>query len=334
MGYTKLTLPLGKYNIAASTGEQSYDTTWNSILGYIPLYNASSVYVPLNGSAQGVICFYDENFTYIEGSAYTQYKQVPANAKYCKVRVASGTLSYSVVDVYLYGAAFNLSNVENTRKAIASVSPKSLVGKTVAFLGDSITAANLYGLYTRRFAEISGATVTNYGVGGKCYADDEIAGQAASLTGTENVVVMMGGTNDFNQSKVIGDIYAESGGAIAIPSSTTFCGGLHDAIQAVYAKCPTAQVVIITPPQKSSGWTKNNVGKYLYEYADAIKDVAKLYGIPVVDQFANCGINPVMSAMKSKYFNSDGTHPNNTYHMLLAQWLYNAIATWVKEPYE
>lgn len=334
LGYTKLTFPLGNYNIIASTGEQEYSETWNSILGYIPLYNASSVYVPLNSSLQGVICFYDENFTYIEGSAYTQYKQVPANAKYCKIRVASGTLSYSVVDVYLYGATFNLSNVENTRKTIANVSPKSLVGKTVAFLGDSITAANLYGLYTRQFAEISGATVTSYGSAGKCYADGEIAGQAASLTGTENVVVMMGGTNDFNQSKVIGDIYEESDGGIAIPSSTTFCGGLHNAIQAVYAKCPTAQVVIITPPQKSNGWTKNSVGKYLYEYADAIKNVAKLYGIPVVDQFANCGINPVMPAMKSKYFNSDGTHPNHTYHMLLARWLYNAIATWVKEPYE
>ena len=334
LGYTKLTLPLGRYNLFASTGEQVYDSNWNGIFGFIPLYNATSIYVPLNGSAQGVICFYDANFTYLEGSAYTQYKQVPANAKYCKIRVASGTLSYSVVDVYLYGATFDLNNAENTRKTIASVSPKSLVGKTVAFLGDSITAANLYGLYTRRFAEISGATITNYGVGGKCYASGEIAGQADSLTGTENVVVMMGGTNDFNQSKVIGDLYSESGGSlVATTDTTTLCGGLHQAIQAIYAKCPTAQVVIITPPQKSSGWTKNLAGKYLFEYADAIKKVAQLYAIPVVDQFANCGINPVMSAMKTAYFNNDGTHPNTTYHMLLAEWLYNAIATWVKEPY-
>lgn len=334
LGYAKLTLPLGKYNTIASTGEQEYNETWNSVLGFIPLYGAKSIYVPANGSAQGVICFFDENFTYLEGSAYTQYKQVPANAKYCKVRVASGTLAFTTVDIYLYGAKFDtLNSAENTKKTIANISPKVLTNKTVAFLGDSITAANLYGLYTRRFAEISGATITNYGVGGKCFAGDEIAEQAASLTGNEDVVVMMGGTNDFNQSKVIGDIYAESGGTITAPSSTTFCGGLHDAIQAVYAKCPTAQVIIITPPQKGNGWTANSAGKYLYEYADAIKKVAQLYAIPVVDQFANCGINPVMSAMKNAYFNSDGTHPNNTYHMLLAKWLYNAIATWVKDPY-
>ena len=243
-------------------------------------------------------------------------------------------MAFTTVDIYLYGAKFDtLNSAENTKKTIANISPKVLTNKTVAFLGDSITAANLYGLYTRRFAEISGATITNYGVGGKCFAGDEIAEQAASLTGNEDVVVMMGGTNDFNQSKVIGDIYAESGGTITAPSSTTFCGGLHDAIQAVYAKCPTAQVIIITPPQKGNGWTANSAGKYLYEYADAIKKVAQLYAIPVVDQFANCGINPVMSAMKNAYFNSDGTHPNNTYHMLLAKWLYNAIATWVKDPY-
>ena len=334
LGYAKLVLPIGKYNLTASTGEQAYDSNWNGVLGFVPLYGAISVYVPENGSAQGVICFYDENFTYLEGSAYTQYKIVPSGAKYCKIRVASGTLAYTNVDVYLYGAKLEpLNAFENTRKAIGKISPKCLIGKTVAFLGDSITAANLYGLYTRRFADISGATITNYAVGGKCYAGDEIAGQAASLTGTEDVVVMMGGTNDFNQSKVIGDIYVESGGTITAPSSSTFCGGLHDAIQAVYAKCPTAQVVIITPPQKSNGWTVNTQGKYLFEYADAIIKVAQLYAIPVVDQFANCGINPVMSAMKSAYFNNDGTHPNNTYHMLLAQWLYNAIATWVKEPY-
>lgn len=336
LGYAKLVLPIGRYNLTASTGEQAYDSNWNGVLGFVPLYGAISVYVPENGSAQGVICFYDENFTYLEGAAYTQYKIVPSGAKYCKIRVASGTLAYTNVDVYLYGANLEpLNAFENTRKTIANISPKCLIGKTVAFLGDSITAANLYGLYTRRFADISGATITNYAVGGKCYASNEIAGQADSLTGSEDVVVIMGGTNDFNQSKVIGDIFTESGGAITpTADSSTLCGGLHGAIQAVYTKCPTAQVVIITPPQKSSGWTKNLAGKYLYDYVDAIKDVAKLYGIPVVDQFGNCGINPVLSAMKDKYFNSDGTHPQNIYHLLLAQWLYNAIASWVKDPYQ
>lgn len=335
LGYAKLVLPLGKYDVSPSTGEQYYEQNWNSVLGFIPLYGAKSVNVPQNNVNQGVICFYDENFAYIEGSAFTQYKATPANAKYCKIRVGSGNLAFTTIDVYLYGANLEpLNAFDKTRKTIAQISPKCLKGKTVAFLGDSITAANLFGLYVSRFAEISGATITNYAVAGKCYAWSEIAAQAANLVGNEDVVVMMGGTNDFGRPAVIGDIFTESNGSITpTADTTTLCGGLHAAIQAVYAKCPTAQVVIITPPQKSNGWTKNNAGKFLYEYADAIKDVAKLYGIPVVDQFANCGINPVMSAMKSKYFNSDGIHPNNTYHLLLAQWLYNAIATWVKDPY-
>ena len=331
--YTKMTLPVGRYSLDATTGEQSYNTSFYGILGYIPLFGATSIYIPSNNANQGIICFYGDSHNFIAGYTYAQYHIVPSGAKYAKVRTGSSALTS--VDVYLYHAKNTpLLEAENNSKKIGNVSPRLLTGKKVAFLGDSITSASVYGLYVNIFATISGATITNHAVAGKCYASDEIAGQASNLVGDEDVVVVMGGTNDFGLNKAIGDIYTESGGSI-VPTtdSTTMCGGLHDAIQAIYTKCPTAQVVIITPPQKSSGWTKNNAGKYLYEYVDAIKDVAKLYGIPVVDQFANCGINPVMSAMKSKYFNNDGTHPKDIYHTLLAQWLYNAIATWVKEPY-
>jgi lysophospholipase L1-like esterase len=204
-----------------------------------------------------------------------------------------------------------------------------LLNKKVAFLGDSITAQNAYCSY---FGLISGAIISDWGINGKCYSGGEIALQAANLVGDEDVVVMMGGTNDFNQSKVIGNIYDVTNGTITpTADTTTFCGGLHKAINDIYTKCPTVQIVIITPPQKSNGWTANSASKYLYDYAEAVKEVAKLYGIPVVDQFANCGINPVLAPMKTKYFNNDGTHPNDTYHWLLARWLYTAIAPWVKE---
>lgn len=238
-----------------------------------------------------------------------------------------------------------------------------LQGKKIAFLGDSITDATLYGQYVQIFGQLSGATITNHAIRGATYGaggnpNIRLAVQAESLVGDEDIVIMMAGTNDFGYSKrgvVLGDVYSVDANNTIIPTTDTdsTCRGVHDAINAIYAKKPTMQIFIITPPQKGtdtsgenpprpSGWDRNtegwdptdqhynNQGKYLYEYADAIKKVAQLYGIPVIDQFNNSGINPMIAGMKAEYFNSDGTHPNAKYHRLLAHWLYWNIVNWLR----
>ena len=331
--YKKLTYPIGNWTLTYNTGEQSYNTGWYGVLGFIPLMGADFIFCAQNDATRGVICFYDENFVYISGLNYCRAAKVPSTAKYAKIRC--NNTNAGVAEVYLFEGADNLlDHIVHLERDVTLLKPMPMKGKTVAFLGDSITASNVYGLYVKLFAERSGATTENFAIAGQTYANGQIAAQANNLVGNEDVVVMMAGTNDFGQSVPIGATYNESGGTI-IPTTdaTSICGGVHSAIQAIYAKCPTAKIIIITPPQKGAGWTANTQGKYLYEYADAIKKVAQLYGVLVIDQFANCNINPVFSAMKTKYFNSDGTHPNNLYHQLLADWLYNAIADWIREPF-
>lgn len=331
--YKKLTYPVGNWTVTYNTGEQSYNTGWYGVFGFIPVMGADFIFCAQNDTTRGVICFYDENFVYISGLNYCRAAKVPSTAKYAKIRC--NNTNAGVAEVYLFEGADNLlDHIAHLERDVTLLKPMPMKGKAVAFLGDSITASNVYGLYVKLFAERSGATTENFAIAGQTYANGQIAAQANNLVGNEDVVVMMAGTNDFGQSVPIGATYNESGGTI-IPTTdaTSICGGVHSAIQAIYAKCPTAKIIIITPPQKGAGWTANTQGKYLYEYVDAIKKVAQLYGVLVVDQFANCNINPVFAAMKSKYFNSDGTHPNNLYHQLLADWLYNAIADWIREPY-
>ena len=331
--YKKLAYPIGNWTLAYNTGVQSYDSGWYGVFGFIPVMGADFIFCAQNDTTRGVICFYDENFTYISGLNYCRAAKVPATAKYAKIRCSN--VDVGIAEIYLFEGADNLlDHIAHLDREVSLLKPMPMKGKIVAFLGDSITSPSVYGLYTKLFAERSGATIENFGVAGKDYAAGEISSQAANLTGNEDVVIVMGGTNDFGHNRAIGAIYNESNGTI-IPTTdtTTTCSGVHAVIQGIYAKCPTAKIIIITPPQKGNGWTANTQGKYLYEYVDAIKKVAQLYGVLVVDQFANCNINPVFSAMKSKYFNTDGTHPNNLYHQLLADWLYNAIADWIREPF-
>lgn len=334
-----ISVPVYRGSIDATTGEDTgyLGSNWLVSKIFIPLCGATGIYITASNSANNNnttagVYWYDKNKKFISYKLTCRGSLVPANAVYCKVRLGAYTTGETTAQVYLYNAKDNGKDYKDLQVGVGNISPRILAGRSVAFLGDSIT--NTTG-YVENFGIISGATITKYAVSGAPYAGGSIAAQATNLTGNEDVVVMMGGTNDFNQSKVIGDIYSESGGSmVATTDTSTFCGGLHRAIQAIYAKCPTVQIVIITPPQRSNGWTANTAGKYLFEYADAIKKVAELYGIPVVDQFSNCGINPMMNAMKSVYFNSDGTHPNSTYHKLLAEWLYTAISAWVKSPYD
>lgn len=331
--YKKITAPTGYWTLAYDTGVQSYNNGWRGVLGFVPVFGADFIYCAQNHSTYGVICFYDENFDYISGLNYCRASKVPANAKYAKIRCSNADVG--TAEIYFFeGEADDFDRLAHLERDVALLKPMPMKGKIVAFLGDSITASSTYGLYTRFFAERTGCTLENFGVAGQDYAGGAIAGQAANLTGNEDVVVVMAGTNDFGHDAPIGDIYNVSNGTIIPTTDTrTTCSGVHAVIQGIYAKCPTAKIIIITPPQRATGWTANSQGKYLFEYVNAIKQVAQLYGVLVVDQFSNCNINPVFSAMKDKYFNSDGTHPNPLYHKLLADWLYSAIADWIREPY-
>lgn len=332
--YKKLTYPTGNWTVLYSTGEQYYSTNWYGVFGFIPVMGADIIFCPQSDKVKGVICFYDENFGYISGFISCRAAKVPSTAKYAKIRCNS--TDPSIAEVYLFEGDKNiLDAISHIERDVMLLKPMPMNGKKVTFLGDSITDFGVgFGLYVKLFGERSGATVTSLAVAGKAYGDGEIASQASNLTGDEDVVVVMGGTNDHWRNFPIGDIYNEDNGVIVPTTNTaTTCAGVHSVIQGIYEKCPLAKIIILTPPQKETGWNANTQGKYLYEYVDAIKKVAQLYGVLVVDQFANCNINPMFSAMKSKYFNNDGLHPNVLYHQLLADWLYNAIADWIREPF-
>ena len=119
---------------------------------------------------------------------------------------------------------------------------------------------------------------------------------------------------------------------------TTVCGGIHKAIETLYEKYNGyVHIIIVTPlhrffqkldyptyPQNSLD--SNKLGFYLDDYVNAIKDVAKFYGIPVFDAMNIPGLNPNIQVLNEKYF-SDGLHPNSAGHKLLGDALYKFCNT-------
>ena len=119
-----------------------------------------------------------------------------------------------------------------------------IAGKTVAFLGDSITegvgASCVENRYTDVFARLTGGVALNYGISGTRIARQKVVTEdlfdrdfnmrVEEMDASADVVVVFGGTNDFGH----GDAPI---GAITDETPYTFCGALNlliDYLSGVY----------------------------------------------------------------------------------------------------
>lgn len=150
------------------------------------------------------------------------------------------------------------------------------------------------------------------GVGGRRVTGSVgLAAQASidTIPFTANLVVAMGGTNDW-----VGGVSLGSSGSTDI---NEFYGALNLMIDRIILRCSQAQVILMTPPYSEdilplwSGFTDkltNGAGLTLSDYSDAIKVVAAARGLPVVDNYNNSWDEDSIST----YMTNDGNyiHPN------------------------
>jgi lysophospholipase L1-like esterase len=113
------------------------------------------------------------------------------------------------------------------------------------------------------------------------------------------LITIFGGRNDYGQNVPLG--------AITDTVDTTFYGALQIMINKIHTRIPNARKVILIPIYSSDDGTVNSVGKTFDDYRNAIKQIAYLYGYPVIDLKANTGINK----LNSTAYLSDGIHPND-----------------------
>lgn len=211
---------------------------------------------------------------------------------------------------------------------------KKFVGKTFLFLGDSITegvrgTSSQEKRYANIFASLSGAEVYAYGVGGTRIAyqrkptlhkprhDMYFASRVLDMREGADYVVVFGGSNDLAG----GDAPI---GEFGDTTPETFYGGLYDLYTRLKSKYPQATLLAVTPlhrPEEDEPF--NSVGAAraggMEAYANAIKEVAKSFDIPVIDAYLDWEINPKIDAQREAYFSADGIHPNDNGHRFIAE---------------
>lgn len=209
----------------------------------------------------------------------------------------------------------------------------NLQGLKINFLGDSITeghgCSSVEKQFTSLIAEQYGAITRCYGIGGTRLArqtkpsewprhDLDFPSRVAEMEEDADLVVVFGGTNDFGHGDAPFGVFSDS-------TVDTFCGALHVLYTSLLEKYPEATIMVMTPLHRSTENEPNMHGKVLADYVDAIRKAAEYYSLPVLDLWANSGIQPAVPVMKEKYM-PDGLHPNDAGHIILT----NKIAKFIE----
>ena len=232
--------------------------------------------------------------------------------------------------------------IQAVEAAIAEQGKKCFVGKTFLFLGDSLTEG-VRGTtskdkgYTNIFAQISGATTYNYGIGGTRYAfqfqptthkprhDMYFATRVLDMKAEADYVVVLGGANDY----LNGDAPL---GQLGDTTLCTFYGAVHDLFTRLQEKYPTSKIIAITPPKYIK--LESNVNAVGAErvggievYANAIKQVAAEFGIAVIDAYSDWAIDPRIDGdgEGKGHISADRLHPNDDGHRFLAECFLESI---------
>jgi lysophospholipase L1-like esterase len=206
-----------------------------------------------------------------------------------------------------------------------------LKGKKIAFLGDSITEgcgiAHVRDTYWNRIGEYTGALVFGYGISGTRIASQRVYREpiddlhfhtrVGEMTPDAEVIVVFGGTNDFGY----GDAPL---GTMTDRTDETFCGAYHLLIEKLIHRYPDGRILILTPTHRLGEEDTARNGHDLRDYVLAIRRIAEHYGLPVVDLFAHCPIQPAVEIHRVKYM-PDGLHPNEAGHELIAQLVLTAL---------
>lgn len=217
------------------------------------------------------------------------------------------------------------------------------LNKKVTCLGDSITSGSgtddpaKAQSYVPELTNLIGTNATNAGVSGSLITSgipDKPASFAERVDQIrdQDVVTIMGGTNDFWFSAPLGKL--------GNGDTKTFYGALEYVVTELIKNNPVAKFLLMTPMKiNPKGWGvdtptyeadgtlhKNSAGLTELDYIKAIKDIGEKYSIPVLDMFKKSNYNPQLSQyVGADSFSVEGIHPNIHGARRLAQTIAHAI---------
>ncbi len=212
-----------------------------------------------------------------------------------------------------------------------------LSGKTINFLGDSITEGiGVADIPNCRFDNVIKKrcglkAVNNYGIGGTRIAhqihaslnpryDLCFCGRAFDLDPTADIIVVFGGANDY----IHGDAPIGKKGD---RSPSTFYGAVYFLMNFLKKNYPKSTVVFITPAHctycggSDTEISRRSNKRYdampLLGYSDIIEECARDFGIPTLNMYHKLGIDPNIETDRERYA-EDGIHFNDAGHAVIA----------------
>ena len=294
------------YGKTAGNQVNSSDGTLSTAVGN----NNASAYLPVDGLTQitmGVasystvltpygIAFYDVNRTYISGIAAPwtagQVLSVPAGAYYMRVTLHNIQLT----TYYILEGSVSAGFLIGAQPALVS-DTRPWHGHSAVLQGDSLFH-NDWNWYDEVFTYHGLTLAKNAARGGRMWqagkmlydADDTTLLTSADFTGVD-LCIVGAGTND--AANPLGTSADAAGAA-------TVCGQAKLFIETVLGWNKYTRLVVATPHGRQADFVSYR------PIAVALREVAALYGCPVLDFNAMGGLNSVTAST----FLADGTHPN------------------------
>ncbi|MBR5543567.1 MAG: SGNH/GDSL hydrolase family protein [Oscillospiraceae bacterium] len=211
-----------------------------------------------------------------------------------------------------------------------------LRGAKINFLGDSITegvgASSPDKIYHACLARMAGLSeARNYGFSGTRFAlqdkgipeygkggildENAFCVRWEMMSDDADAVIVFGGTNDYGHGDApMGDMDDRT--------PETFYGACHYVFSKLIVKYLGKPIVIMTPLHRSDEVqtvAQKDSKKFgtLRDYVNVIREVAEYYSLPVLDLFAESGIQPAIPEIREKYM-PDGCHPSDAGHEVVA----------------
>lgn len=168
--------------------------------------------------------------------------------------------------------------------------------------------------------------IGNYAVGGHGIFDQREIILKTDFKNADLVIITVG-SNDFSKGTKIG----------TLPKTTdesypeTFYGAYAQCLDHIFKSNPKVKVVLMTPIHRNTLHRTGNVpinsidtviaGNTLYDFADAVINLGRLYSCPVADMFSNSGLNKI----NLPEFTFEGVHPTNKGYEFIIDTLISTI---------
>lgn len=259
-----------------------------------------------------------------------------------KSQFQKGTVPTKIIDdllnPYIKVTADNISEEALTEIGNRISNDYWYKDKYILTYGDSVVEQKKWQDYVKNYFGCT--AVYNNGIGGTCVANDgktvtlwngqvingwmcgddriDLARRNYTLT---QAVILLGGHNDFASNIPLGDLETLD--------DTKFKSAYALMIKKMIGIFPNAKIFALTPANSrlSKNATnrdtecKNSLGLTMSDYANAVKEVCAVYGIPCIDIFGESG----MSVLNGSEFVTDIVHPNDLGGKRIANVVINGL---------